>query len=412
MRQNTDNEPDHLVLNDDTHANIPFAFDHDPFLGYLSDQTEEDIDEELLAQHPPANYGVIPPPPRKRQRLAVPARDLLRQRREEHHNKLKNGLEAIEKLIISKKTVFAGGQNGLQAYRTRAIQSCLHMMVKNGRHLIIASKIASEGHGFSATHGSKLLRSWVRAWLDHRELPVSRHGCHSKVFSLLDDPEICTELRAFLRMNKWSMNPNKLANFSKDTLLPLEIKKHQGSSDNDMPQALKKYLEVQLFPRIQMKVKKGISIQTARRWLHKEGFRYSAHKKALYYDGHEREDVVEYRQTKFIPQMREYERRLVKFEVGNVTKELDVASSLEQNERPLVLVAQDEMTAQCNDGRDWSWVWKGEQPLKKKGAGRGLHQSDVIASTVGWLKEASQTLEYGKNYEGYWTGELFVKQVC
>jgi hypothetical protein len=29
----------------------------------------------------------------------------------------------------------------------------------------------------------------------------------------------------------------------------------------------------------------------------------------------------------------------------------------------------------------------------------------------GWLKDASQTLEYGKNYEGYWTGELFVKQV-
>jgi hypothetical protein len=30
---------------------------------------------------------------------------------------------------------------------------------------------------------------------------------------------------------------------------------------------------------------------------------------------------------------------------------------------------------------------------------------------VGWLKEASQSLEYGKNYDGYWTGEMFVKQV-
>src|SRR5882762_7350923 len=39
------------------------------------------------------------------------------------------------------------------------------------------------------------------------------------------------------------------------------------------------------------------------------------------------------------------------------------------------------------------------------------HQSDVICLTVGWLADASQTLEYGKNYEGYWTGELFVKQV-
>ena len=53
----------------------------------------------------------------------------------------------------------------------------------------------------------------------------------------------------------------------------------------------------------------------------------------------------------------------------------------------------------------------GEQPLKKKGAGRGLHQSDVICSIYGWLKGASVTMEYGKNYKGYWTGELFVKQV-
>ncbi|KAG1888079.1 hypothetical protein F4604DRAFT_1493174, partial [Suillus subluteus] len=41
----------------------------------------------------------------------------------------------------------------------------------------------------------------------------------------------------------------------------------------------------------------------------------------------------------------------------------------------------------------------------------GLHQSDVICSTVGHLVEVSQTLEYGKKYNGYWTGELFVKQL-
>jgi hypothetical protein len=34
-----------------------------------------------------------------------------------------------------------------------------------------------------------------------------------------------------------------------------------------------------------------------------------------------------------------------------------------------------------------------------------------LCSTVGWLDEGTQTLEYGKNHEGYWTGELFVKQV-
>ncbi|KIJ32776.1 hypothetical protein M422DRAFT_184091, partial [Sphaerobolus stellatus SS14] len=46
---------------------------------------------------------------------------------------------------------------------------------------------------------------------------------------------------------------------------------------------------------------KGISLRTTQWWLHKEGFKYTAHKKALYFDGHEREDVIAYRQSVFIP---------------------------------------------------------------------------------------------------------------
>ena len=84
--------------------------------------------------------------------------------------------------------------------------------------------------------------------------------------------------------------------------------------------------------------------------------------------------------------------------------------------KKLVLVAHDEMTAQAHDSNKKEWVLNGEFWMKKKGVGRGLHQSDVICSTVGlaqlgWLQDASQTLEYGKNYDGYWNGELFNKQV-
>jgi len=119
---------------------------------------------------------------------------------------------------------------------------------------------------------------------------------------------------------------------------------------------------------------------------------------------------VEYRQNVFLPQMAEYERQLVKFAVRDVERQEEL--NLLPGEAPIVLVAHDEMTAQANDGQKVSWLLDGEQPLKKKGVGRGLHQSDIVCSTVGWLKEASVTLEYSKNYDGYWTGELFVKQVC
>jgi hypothetical protein len=50
-------------------------------------------------------------------------------------------LTVIEKLIASNKTkIFAGGQNGLQAYCACVIQTCLQMVVWNKRKLIVASQ--------------------------------------------------------------------------------------------------------------------------------------------------------------------------------------------------------------------------------------------------------------------------------
>ena len=231
-----------------------------------------------------------------------------------------------------------------------------------------------------------------------------------KVFTLLSDPEVCAELRAYVRSNKWSMNPQKLAAFMKNEMIPAEAEKYAHHIvDKEMPEGLKKYLELELFPQVHLKVSKGISISTARRWLHREGFRYMEHKKGLYYDGHDRPDVLDYHQNEFLPLMEKYCERLVEYMVGDVDTE--VYKPRNCVERLLVLLAQDESTMQAHDGEMFSWVLEGEQLLKHKGPGRGLHESAVICSTFGWLKEASVTVEYGKNYEGYWTGELFVKQV-
>ena len=46
------------------------------------------------------------------------------------------------------------------------------------------------------------------------------------------------------------------------------------------------------------------------------------------------------------------------------------------------------------------WGPEGEQPILKKGAGWGEHQSDVICSTFTLLKDAGEQMEYGKNYDG------------
>jgi len=208
------------------------------------------------------------------------------------------------------------------------------------------------------------------------------------------------------------MDPKKLAQYTQANVITSEAEKYlRHVVDEEMPTGLKKYLEVEMFPRIGLKVGRSITLQTARNWLHHYGWKYMQHKKALYYDGHDRPDVVAYRQNVFLPKMLNHQSRLVEYQVGNLEQRVEkplMAAGPEGHW--LVLCAHDESTVQANDGMKSSWVLEGEQPIRKKGAGRGIHQSDVICSTVGWLEEASQSLEYGKNYEGYWNGELFVKQ--
>ncbi|KAG1779490.1 hypothetical protein EV702DRAFT_1195449 [Suillus placidus] len=287
----------------------------------------------------------------------------------------------ITKHLKSKKTVFVGGPHGLQARRTRTIEVHLMLVVKNKYGFKVASEMAAETNGFAAKWGGRQV--------------LSQWGRHAKISSLLNDPAITSELRTFMRSNKWSMDPQKLAKFTNNELLHTEAAKYvEGLVQTEMPQGL---------------IGCRVSLSTARCWLRNEGFWFMAYKKGLYFDGHDQPDVVEYRQNVFLPAMKEHEHHLVQYIVGDVEKESDIPPS-NFVKTWLVICAHDEMTTQANDGQSMSWVPDGEHKLRKKGAGRGLHQSSIICSTVGHLEEAAHTIEYGKNYEGYWNGEMFVAQ--
>ena len=350
-------------------------------------------------------------PSLQRMKHEIPVRQQRAQVKEEKAKANKEALDNLQALIRSKKTTFQAGNTGLQLHRVRAIESHLKMVVNRGRSFMEASSIAAESQGFSPSHGARLLRGWVRNWVNHRSLPQSNRGTHTKIASLLDDPAIKAELRMFVRKNKWSMNPEKMRDFAAEKARMVsdeDIEQRSQKMEKEVAGGLKQYIETDLCPRLRIRLQKPISINTARRWLQSEGFRYTTFKKGLYFDGHDRPDVVNYRQESFLPEMEKYSERLVRYSPENPKIQLPLPNP---DVRPLVLVAHDEMTAQANDSASKSWVLEDQHQLRKKGVGRGLHQSDVICSTVGWLKDASQTLEYGKLYEGYWTGELFVKQM-
>ena len=232
-----------------------------------SDDEFGTLDEEHPNHHDPGHHAQPQSPcdlPRKRQKLDVSYR---LQRQQKHDQKIDNMKKAhaeIEKLLILKKTQFVAGVNGLQAQQPQAIECHLQLVIKNGRSKPEAAEHAAENQGFVPKWGGRQVCSWTRTWIEKQELLQSARGRHAKVTSLLDDPVIAAELRTYLHSNKWAMNPGKLAQFLKNEFIPSAADKYLCQIICDeMPWGLKKYMEYESFPQIQLKVGRGISLSAA-----------------------------------------------------------------------------------------------------------------------------------------------------
>ena len=168
-----------------------------------------------------------------------------------------------------------------------------------------------------------------------------------------------------------------------------------------------------------------ISLTTGCRWLHKLGFQPSSTRKGVYIDGHERNDVVEYRTL--------YLRRLEILSNTHAPPPLctDEVSEpfIGPQRRDLVLLFNDESTYHSNEDQGWMWAEKGNQPIRPKGQGRGIMVSDFVDEFNGLLsltreefergkleypdlkQKARVLLKYGAEGEGYWNSEKFIAQV-
>lgn len=158
------------------------------------------------------------------------------------------------------------------------------------------------------------------------------------------------------------------------------------------------------------------------------GFSYHEVKKGVFVDGHERKDVIKYRNDVFLKAWKEASRRFVDFQDGS----WEMPRNLQPEEKPLILVTHDESTFNANDGKRRLWTQGGEQPLRPKGKGKGImvsgfltpggilevpsHVSNAqLLEDPTWLRndegvpirQALQYLEYGR--DNYWTGEKMVE---
>ena len=110
---------------------------------------------------------------------------------------------------------------------------------------------------------------------------------------------------------------------------------------------------------------------TIYRWLHLLGYKHRKVTKGIFIDGHERADVVQYRDG-YLQRMDQRLRRKIQYANDADGHLVAIAPDLNPGEVETVLVFHDETCYAANDGKRCLWLEEGEQVLRKKGDGKSV----------------------------------------
>ena len=148
----------------------------------------------------------------------------------------------------------------------------------------------------------------------------------------------------------------------------------------------------------------NVSVETARSWLHNLGFDQKSHHKSVYFDGHERDDVTEYRKV-FVDRLLELDRRCMY--PGHIPE-------LYPGEKPLIQIHHDESTFYANADQAKYWSDGTINTLKQKSLGQAIMVSDFIekygSDYLRHINEEARLL-LEMNTDGYFNNDLLLKQV-
>jgi len=263
-----------------------------------------------------------------------------------------------------------------------------------------ASELAADAVGHGSPTYSRKLRHWVtefeRQGMDYPSLPLTRHGRFDT--RRLFDEDLSTKIHEFI-LNLCKDQPFFKVEDIVDFVATPAMQVAMGTKAT------------------------SISKRTAQRWLKRMGWRYGEMPNGMYTDGHEREDVIEYR-TWFLAEYKKMERRMRSFDKdGNPDKLLE----LQEGERAIREVTHDESTFYANDRRKQGY-WHPEEGKKptRKDEGVSIMVADFLTPEIGRLRdeirwvqlritpvsliaplisEAQVFFKAGKNRDGYWTSE-------
>lgn len=246
-----------------------------------------------------------------------------------------------------------------------------------------------------ASYRARTIRDWSDYYVEHLELPLFSQGKFQKTKSLIDDEDVRFACRSYLR---------SLRADQRDAL------------------SFMTWVNGNLNTECGFNYRIDISERTARNWLHKLHFDYDEYRTgSSYVDGHERRDVVDYR-NQFVTSMEEWQRRMEHYEGDQMEKV--VSPALGANERKVVLVTQDESIFQAHDGKRIIWQEKTRKDLRPKGEGASIMVSGFLCPCHGLLRltddhvfselecdrDSTVIINPGVNKDGYFTNEDLADQ--
>jgi hypothetical protein len=239
--------------------------------------------------------------------------------------------------------------------------SALQAAVGSGRGVYCARQIC------------KLTRQYIE---DHSVLPLNPYGSWNE--SMLVDENLSADINLHLQELGKDITALKVVEY----LARQEVKEKHG-------------------------ITKSISERTARRYLHALGYRYMTPVKGQYADGHERSDVVWYREKRFLPKWAEISKRMHNWSNENLP-----FYGPHLPGRQVIVWFHDETIFYANDRRRKAWyhVDASAKPYAK-GDGASLMVADFVSAEFGWLSSpdgsqtARRTIKPGKNKDGYFTSD-------
>lgn len=199
------------------------------------------------------------------------------------------------------------------------------LRIKGQKRTQASLEIARQWHEGEGNWFACRVRALARHYQTFENLPAENRGGKSNARSLLHDESVEKQTRDWLT----SQPTGKVT-----------------------PQRLREALNSTILPGLGIILKCPLSMRTARRWLIKPGWRRTVVRKGVYMDGHEREDVVKYRQNIFLPAMREFEARMAMFE-GPELKRVD--PELKDGEKEIFMYFHDECCFHGNDEAHQLW---------------------------------------------------------